>query len=66
MFGLVLVPSLGKSLYYVRFIDYFSRNTWFYFLKKKSEVFNKFKEYKALVENQTGKRIKVLRTNNGS
>ena len=35
LFGLVHVPSLGGSLYYVRFIDDFSRNTWLYFLKKK-------------------------------
>jgi hypothetical protein len=36
VFGLVPVPSLGKSLYYVSFIDDFSRNTWIYFLRKKS------------------------------
>ena len=41
----VPIPSLGGSLYYVSFIDDFSINTWLYFLKKKSEVFNKFKEY---------------------
>jgi hypothetical protein len=65
VFGPVPIPSLGGSMYYVSFIDDFSRNTWLYFLKKKSEVFNKFKEFKALVENQTGKRIKVLRMDNG-
>jgi hypothetical protein len=65
VFGPMLVPSLGKSMYYVSFIDEFSRNTWIYFLRKKSEVFDKFKEFKALVENQTEKRIKVLRTDNG-
>jgi hypothetical protein len=65
VFGPVLVPSLGKSVYYVSFIDDFLRNTWIYFLKKKFEVFEKFKEFKALVENQTKKRIKVLRTDNG-
>ena len=32
---------------------------------KKYEVFDKFKEFKALVENQTKKRIKVPRTDNG-
>jgi hypothetical protein len=32
------------------------------FPRKKSEVFGKFKEFKALVENQTEKKIKVLRT----
>eukprot|EP00253_Pinus_taeda_P031240 PITA_31240 len=47
------------------FIDDFSRNTWIYFLKKKSEAFETFKEFKALVENQTEKKIKVFRTDNG-
>jgi hypothetical protein len=65
VFGSVPVTSLGKSLYYVSFIDYFSRNTWIYFLRKKSEVFDKFKEFKALVENQIDKKIKVFRTENG-
>eukprot|EP00253_Pinus_taeda_P026197 PITA_26197 len=65
VFGPVKVPSLSKSVYYVSFIDEFSRNTWIYFPKKKSEVFDRFKEFKALVESQTKKKIKVLRTNNG-
>lgn len=51
VFGLVKVPSLGKSTYYVSFIEKFSRNTQIYFLKNKSEVFDRFKEFKALVEN---------------
>ena len=34
VFGPVKVPSLGKSVYYVSFIDDFSRNTWIYLLKK--------------------------------
>eukprot|EP00253_Pinus_taeda_P006863 PITA_06863 len=65
VFGPVKVPSLGKSVYYVSFIDEFSRNTWICFLKKKSKVFDRFKEFKALVENQTEKKIKVLITDNG-
>ena len=36
VFSLVLVQSLGGSLYYVTFIDDFYANTWLYFLKKKS------------------------------
>jgi hypothetical protein len=52
-------------VYYVSFIDDFSRNTWIHFLMMKSEIFDKFKEFKALVENQTEKKIKVLRTDNG-
>ena len=65
VFGYVKVPSLGKSMYYVSFIDEFSRNTWIYFLRKKSIVFDRFKEFKDLFENQIEKRIKVLRTYNG-
>ena len=45
--------------------DYFSRNTWIYFLRKKSKVFDRFKEFKALVENQTENKIKALRIDNG-
>ena len=65
VFGLVSVPSLGKFVHYVSFIDDFSRNTWTYLFKKKSKVFDMFKEFKALVEIKTEKKIKVLRTDNG-
>jgi transposase InsO family protein len=42
-----------------------TKKTWNYLMKTKDEVFNKFQEFKALVENQTSKKIKVLRSNNG-
>ena len=35
-----------------------------YVLKRKSEVFDRFK-WKALVENASGKKLKVLRTDEG-
>ena len=65
MFGPVSVPLLGGSRYYASFIDDFSRMTWLYFLKKKSKVFENFLEFKALVENQIDKKIKVPRTDIG-
>ena len=65
VFGPMKVPSLGKSVYYVSFIDDFTRNTWIYFLKKKSEAFYRFKKFNALMENQIEKKIKVVTTNNG-
>ena len=46
-------------------IDDFSRKLWVYFLKNKSEAFSKFKEWKILIENQTGRKVKRLRTDNG-
>ena len=35
-------------------------------MKKKDEVFQWFRTFKALAENQTGKKIKILRTDNGT
>ena len=42
--------SLSGYVYHVSFIDDFSRKTWIYFMKNKYEVFSKFKEFKALIE----------------
>ena len=36
-----------------------------YFMKNKDEVFRKFKEFKALIENHTEKKIKTFRLDNG-
>ncbi|GJY59129.1 retrovirus-related pol polyprotein from transposon TNT 1-94 [Tanacetum coccineum] len=35
------------------------------FIRHKNEAFSKFKEWKQLVENQTGRKLKKLRTDNG-
>jgi hypothetical protein len=58
--------SLTSSLYYVVFIDDFSRKSWIFFMKTKGQVFSRFQEFKDLVENQIGKKIRVLRSDNGS
>ena len=49
------IPStyLSGYEYCVTFIDDYSRKTWIYFLKTKSEVFDKFKEFKSLIENHS-------------
>ena len=54
--------SLRGYVYYVSFIDDYSCKTWIYFLKSKYEVFGKFKYFKALVENLSEKKIKILRS----
>ena len=56
--------SLSGYVYYVSFIDKFSRKTWIYFVKNKDEVFSKFKEFKALIENHIEKKIKNFRSDN--
>ena len=55
----------GGAKYFVTFIDEFTRYCKVYFLKKKNEALEKFKEYKNEVENFTGNKIKYLQTGNG-
>jgi hypothetical protein len=59
------VASVKGASYYVTFIDDFSSKTWIYFMKTKDEVFSHFREFKAQVENMTGRKIKVPRIDNG-
>jgi hypothetical protein len=59
------VESVSGFKYFVFFIDDYSKKTWIYFLKTKDEVFGRFQEFRALVQNQTGRKIRVLKSNNG-
>jgi hypothetical protein len=63
--GPMKTSSRGGAQYLVTFIDGFSRKTHVYLLNVKGEVFDKFKAYKALVENQIGMKIKTLQSDNG-
>jgi hypothetical protein len=60
--GPMRVNSIGGSRYFITFID--DKSGWceIYFIKKKSEAASAFFKYKAMVENQLGKRIKCLRS----
>jgi hypothetical protein len=57
--------SLSGCLYYVIFIDEFSQKSCIFFMKTKGKVFNQFQQFKTLVENRNGWKIRVLRTDNG-
>ena len=65
VYGPMSSSSLSGYVYYVSFIDEFSRKTWIYFMKNKDEVFSKFREFKALIENHTKNKIKTFRSDNG-
>jgi transposase InsO family protein len=47
------------------FINDYSRKVWIYLVKRKFDVFNSFKQFRALVENSTNRSIKCLRIDNG-
>jgi len=63
--GPMQTKSLGGASYFLLFIDDCTRYTWVYFLRKKSDVFEYFKEFKNMAEKQTGKFIKILRSDQG-
>ncbi|KAE8733847.1 hypothetical protein F3Y22_tig00000916pilonHSYRG00052 [Hibiscus syriacus] len=59
------ITSLGGAKYFVSFIDDYSRRCWVYPIKKKSDVFSTFKNFKAQVELDSGNKIKCFRIDNG-
>ncbi|KAL4559836.1 hypothetical protein LXL04_031982 [Taraxacum kok-saghyz] len=63
--GPMKTRTIGGCLYFVTFIDDHSRKVWVYTLKTKDQVLEKFKQFHALVERQTGKKLKCIRTDNG-
>uniref|UniRef100_A0A2N9J182 Integrase catalytic domain-containing protein n=1 Tax=Fagus sylvatica TaxID=28930 RepID=A0A2N9J182_FAGSY len=65
VWGPAPVNSCNGYKYYLLFVDDFSRFSWLFLLKSKSEVLNTFKHFKATVENQLSKSIKFLRTDCG-
>ena len=62
--GKINVQSLSGAEYFLTFTDEKTRYVWVYVLKHKSEVFDKFLEWKALVEKSSGQKVKALRTDN--
>ena len=56
---------LVKKIYFLLFIDDYSRKTWVYFLKENSNIFSYFKKFKVLVEKESDYFIKSLRTDMG-
>jgi len=65
LWGLSRVPSFGGKSYMLTFVDNLSRKVWIYFLRHKNKIFPMFKKFKALVDNQTLRKIKKCRTDTG-
>ncbi|MCO5562696.1 hypothetical protein L7F22_016326 [Adiantum nelumboides] len=63
--GPMRMPSVGNSLYFVTFIDDFSRFCWVYPVKANPDVFAIFQHYVSMVENETGCKVQTLRTDRG-
>ena len=59
------VQSFKGSHQFVIFIDNFSRCVRVYFIKQKTEVLQKLKEFEAAATNEAGCKIGTFRTDNG-
>lgn len=59
------IASLCGNKYFIAFIDDFSRKGWVYIIKDKSEALIVFKEFKATVENQSARHLKILKSDRG-
>ena len=59
------IVSCEGHRYYVIFIDDYSRFTWLYPIRNKSDVFSCFVKFKSLVENRFSSKIKQLQCDNG-
>ncbi|KAL0533177.1 hypothetical protein IC582_030392 [Cucumis melo] len=60
--GPMNVKVRGGYEYFISLIDDYSRYEHVYLIQNKSDSFEKFKEYKAIVENESGKTIKTFRS----
>ena len=63
--GPMQTQSFGGAKYFVTFIDNYTRCCAVYFMKHKSEVLHKFKEFQVTTSNDAARAIGTLRTDNG-
>ena len=63
--GPMSTEAKGGYEYFISFTDDYSRCDYMYLMRRKSEAFEKFKEFRAEVENQLSKRIKAIRFDRG-
>jgi transposase InsO family protein len=65
VWGIAPANSHEHYKYFVIFIDDFTRFTWVYFFRSKSEIFPMFKALLSLVETQFSAKIQILQSNSG-
>ena len=63
--GPMPTDSIGGRRYFVTFIDDYTRCCKVYFMRNKSEVFDKFKEFESCTTNECGLSIGTLQSDNG-
>ena len=65
LMGTLKFKTIAGERYVLTLVDDSTRRGWIYLLKQKGDTLKSFKDWKALVENQTQSSVKILRTDNG-
>ncbi|CAB4299476.1 unnamed protein product [Prunus armeniaca] len=65
IWGKAPISSMGGALYYVLFVDDYSRYTWIYLLRSRSDFLKIYIEFSTMIQTQFSKTIKVFRSDSG-
>jgi hypothetical protein len=57
-------PSIGGSRYMLTITDDFSRKSWIYLTKERSEVYQVFKYWRSQAQLESGQKLKAIRSDN--
>ncbi|EUC60894.1 Transposon Tf2-1 polyprotein, putative, partial [Rhizoctonia solani AG-3 Rhs1AP] len=66
VWGPAPVTGIGGIRYYVSFIDVATRHSVLFFIKDKTEVQERYKDYEAFIFNKHGKALRTVRFDNGT
>jgi transposase InsO family protein len=66
LFGLIAYISIDGSKYCLVIVDDYSRFTWVFFLREKSQTQETLKRFLRRAQNESGLRIKKIRSDNGT
>jgi transposase InsO family protein len=63
--GPIEVPTYSGNIYFITFVDEYSRMLWLYLIKLKSDALEVSKKFKVLAKKQSGMKLKILRIDGG-
>ena len=64
VWGSSFISIIGGSRYFVVFVDDYSRYSWIFNMKYRSELLQVYSNFAKMVETQFSKRIKIFRSDN--